>query len=230
MKRIFEELKNWSKGEIIFYSIVLLFAILVNSIAGAKLDFKITYILLGVFIVIAYILAIKKTLIGYILSIVAMVLYSIVAYKQAFYSEVMICGIFLFPYICTEIFKWFKPTKEVQLKGKKAFWTELSIVVVAMVVFFFGAYNLFNIIENKWAIGSAFALCFAALGIYFTTYNQRYLAPIMMLVSFGLSCTCWILLAIYVNISYAAIAIGYLAVVIAMIGKIVINIKHPVRQ
>ncbi|MBP3345034.1 MAG: hypothetical protein J6K97_02400, partial [Clostridia bacterium] len=95
MKRIFEELKNWSKGEIIFYSIVLLFAILVNSIAGAKLDFKITYILLGVFIVIAYILAIKKTLIGYILSIVAMVLYSIVAYKQAFYSEVMICGIFL---------------------------------------------------------------------------------------------------------------------------------------
>ena len=224
-KRILNELKNWTKGEIIFYSIVAFFTLGLVIVPGIVLKYQIPHIIpFGVFAFIAFVLTTKKTFVGYCLMIAMFVWYSFICYGEEYYSEIFICGLFFMPYLVTEIINWFKNTNKDTKFTKKSIIIEASVGVVTTGLLFYGSFNLYTVIGNNWAIVSSLCTCFTALVVYFSTYKDKMFSWVLLTTYLGLMTAAWVLSGAFSNITYAGVLFSFLGMFIVALRKTIIEI------
>ncbi len=214
-KRIVNELKQWSKQEIIFYSIVIGLFTVIMTVAGIILDFNVLYILFGVFAMLSFALAIKKTFVGYVLIVVTMGMYAVFAYTNKFYSELFAVGLFVLPYVIVEIIRWVKQKKnKPTLPQGKRLIVETVVAVACAGLLFFGAYKMLYVLQNNWLVGATFAVVAAAGFLCMTTYASKLLSSMFLSIYVALACACWVFCAVFSDISFAAIGLAMLAITI----------------
>ena len=105
-KRILDELKKWSLGEIIFYSIIFLASVIALPIVAVKFNLEAVHILFALFAIITACLVCKRTFVGYCLTIVVIGLYLPLAFSNRIYSDMISFVLFLLPYIVIELIRW----------------------------------------------------------------------------------------------------------------------------
>ena len=230
-KRILKELKNWTKGEIIFYSIVAFFTLGLVIVPGIVLKYQIPHIIpFGVFAFIAFVLTTKKTFVGYVLMIAMFVWYSFICYGEEYYSEIFICGLFFLPYLATEIVNWFKNTNRDTKFTKKSIIIEASVGVVTTGLLFYGSFNLYSVIGNNWAVVAALSTCFTALVVYFSTYKDKMFSWVLLTTYLGLMTAAWVLSAAFSNITYAGVLFSFLGMFIVALRKTILEIITFVKR
>lgn len=226
-----KELKQWTKGEIIFYSIVFAFFALTMIVAGIILDFRVHFILFGIFAIASFILAAKKTVVGYMLAIVTIGLYAVFAYINNYFSEMIAVGLFVLPYLIVEIIRWCKQkTNKPTLPQGKRLIIEICLAVACAGLLFFGAYKLLYVLQNSWHIGSTFAVVAAAGFLCGTTYAQKLTTSVFLTAYLALASVCWIYCAAFTDISYAAVALAVLAMFVVSVRLLVNNAKVVAKQ
>ena len=230
-KRILNELKNWTKGEIIFYSIVAFFTFGLVIVPGIVLKFQQPHIIaFGVFAFIAFVLTTKKTFVGYSLMIAMLVWYAFICYGEEYYSEIFICGLFFLPYLVTEIINWFKNINKDTKFTKKSIIIEASVGVVTFGILFYGAYNLYSVIGSNWLIVASLCTCFTALAVYFSTYKDKMFSWVLLTVYLGLMTAGWVLSSAFSNITYAGVLFSFLGMFIVALRKTIIEIISFVKR
>ncbi len=224
-KRILDELKKWTLGEIIFYSIIFLASVVALPIVAVKFNLEALHILFALFAIITACLVCKRTFVGYCLSIVVIGLYLPFAFDNRIYSDMISFVLFLLPYIIVELIRWIKQkTNKPKFPSLKTFIIETITALAFVAILFYGSYKLMHSIDNVWELISTLSICCAALFLYLTTYADKCFSLLFLVGYFGLATTNWVFAAIYTKISYAIIAYAFFVCMIFMIRQFVIEL------
>ena len=215
------DLKKWKKGEIIFYSIIMLFTLLLTIIPAVIFNLKVIYVIFAIFAVLVFILVMKKTLLGYFLGIVLLTCYSFIAFREKYYSEIILCGLFLLPYLITEIISWFKPNRIVKNdKLRKNQIIELVIVLIITGALLYGGLKLFTAMQNNWPLVSICCVSLIGLMFYFTTYKSKLWSSIMFFGYTGCALAQWVLSSAFSALSYIPVGIFFIIIFVISLRRL----------
>jgi nicotinamide mononucleotide transporter len=167
MKLLKQFFKGWNWFELLF----LAAAIIVPVTVGIIFKSNPLEILASSTALIVAILFAKAKIEGYFLALISLSLYSVVAYQNKIYGEIIVAMGITIPLCIYGIFNWLRNKRNDNKKGRvvkigRTGWVELSLLIVSQIAMGVGYYYMLRAFGTDYLLISAFSVTTVVIAAY----------------------------------------------------------------